>query len=485
MSLTTAGGVRVTGAWTRAGLGSCVRVEGAEKLDDIIFDCGVCEPECLKAGFVFISHGHVDHIGACVMHARAKMLTSRQSIYYVPTESVGPLDEARVAFSKMDGKDIPMNIVPLKPGDVVKVNSNLIVKVFPTIHRVPSQGYALYKRTNGSLLPQYTHLSGREIGELKKTGVVITSDDIESLELVYTGDTVFEGLIQPCSEFIFNSPILIMELTYLDGERQKSIDRGHIHLQDVVENAHRFNNQQIIFVHLSERYGPHGKALMMLKDGLPSDILTRSLVSLRSFGSGEHLTKIANVDFNKRRADVGWGWGRQIGNGIPTYRKGKVQITQQFNCNIGVNSGNSSSSSSHQGNRVMDNDLSLHYNTVNSSRTVRVNTHSTKNENLFGNHSSSSSSSRSDNNDNSNDNNEINSFATKEILVGQEVNVNLLNKMDEGDDTSIYSHETSYERGRGRGRGSARGNNNYRGRGGRHLSYSFRGRGGRGHTQIN
>ena len=312
MSLTTSGGIRVTGAWTRAGLGSCVRVEGPNKFDDILFDCGVCEAECIRAGFVFVSHGHVDHIGACVMHARAKMLTSRQAIYYVPVESVGPLEEARIAFSKMDGKDIPMKIVPIVPGDSVNVNSDLIVKVFRTIHRVPSQGYALYKRRTGSLLEEYLNVPSNEIRELKRNGVQITYGNTESLELVYTGDTVFEALMLPCNKFIFESSILILELTYLDGDKTKAIDRGHIHLDDIVHNCEMFKNQQIVFVHLSERYAPHSKALNMLRDGLPASILERSVVSLRSFGSGEHLTKISNVDWNKRRAEVGWGWGRQV-----------------------------------------------------------------------------------------------------------------------------------------------------------------------------
>jgi ribonuclease Z len=312
MSLTTSGGIKVTGAWTRAGLGSCVRVEGPNKFDDILFDCGVCEAECVRAGFVFISHGHVDHIGACVMHARAKMLTSRQAIYYVPVESVGPLEDARIAFSKMDGKDIPMKIIPIGPGDSINVSSDLIVKVFRTIHRVPSQGYALYKRTIGSLLEQYLNIPNIEIRELKRSGVQIRSEDTESLELVYTGDTVFEALMLPCNKFVLEAPILILELTYLDGDKSKAIDRGHIHLDDIVQNSEMFKNQQIVFVHLSERYAPYSKALNMLRDGLPANILDRSVVSLRSFGSGEHLTKVSNVDWNKRRAEVGWGWGRQV-----------------------------------------------------------------------------------------------------------------------------------------------------------------------------
>ena len=310
MSITTTGGIRVSGAWTRAGLGSCVRVEGPNKHDDILFDCGVCEPECLSAGFVFISHGHVDHIGASIMHARGKMLTSRQSIYNVPTESVEPLEEARRAFSKMDGKDILMNIVPLKPGDVISIGADISVRVFPTIHRVPSQGYALYKKSRGGLLKQYSNLSSQEIGELRRSGTKLTHEDTESLEFVYTGDTVFEGLMQPCNQFIFSAAILVLELTYLDGDRTKAVDRGHIHLMDVVENSNLFKNEQIIFVHLSERYAPHGRALKMLRDGLPSEMIDRCAVSLRSFGSGEHLTRLSNVDWKKRNAEVGWGWGK-------------------------------------------------------------------------------------------------------------------------------------------------------------------------------
>ena len=310
MSITTSEGIKVSGAWTRAGLGSCVRVEGPNKHDDILFDCGVCEPECLSAGFVFISHGHCDHIGASIMHARGKMLTSRQSIYYVPTESVEPLQEARVAFSKMDGKDILMNIVPVKPGDVVSIGTDISVRVFPTIHRVPSQGYALYKKFRGGLLKQYSNLSSKEIGELRKSGERLTHEDTESLEFVYTGDTVFEGLMQPCNQFIFSAAILVLELTYLDGDRKKAVDRGHIHLHDIVENAHLFKNEQIVFVHLSERYAPHSRALNMLRDGLPAEIIDRCAVSLRSFGSGEHLTRLSNIDWKKRNADVGWGWGK-------------------------------------------------------------------------------------------------------------------------------------------------------------------------------
>ena len=322
----TSGGVRVTGAWTRAGLGSCIRVQGANKQDDLLFDCGVCEPDTISAGFVFISHGHVDHIGASVMHARSKALTKKTATYYVPVDSVGPLEEARAAFSKLDGGDIPMNIVPLQPGESVVVNGELVVKAFPTVHRVPSQGYALYKRTRSkALLPEYTHRK-HEIEELRRQGLQVYAEtSAETLELVYTGDTTFDGLLDERNRFIFSAQILIMELTYLDGERSRAVDRGHVCIDDVIEHAQLFTTcDHVVFCHISERYAPHGKALSILREKLPEDFAARCSVSLRSFGSGEHLTSLAAVDFGKRSAEVGWGSATRVGADIVYCCHGRV-----------------------------------------------------------------------------------------------------------------------------------------------------------------
>ena len=277
-SFTTTGGLQITGAWTRAGLGSCIRVQGLNKQEDLLFDCGVCEAETIAAGFVFISHGHVDHIGGSVSHARNKVMTSKSAVYYVPVDNVAALEEARAAFSKLDGRDIPMNIVPCQPGDCIEVNDKLVVRVFPTVHRVPSQGYAVYRRTRSKqLLAEYSELKGPAIGELKKQGIEAFQHVFsETLELVYTGDTTFAGLLDETTRFIFTAQILIMELTYLDGDKSRAIDRGHVHISDIVDNAPLFAGcQHVVFCHLSERYAPYGKALDMLREKLPSELASR------------------------------------------------------------------------------------------------------------------------------------------------------------------------------------------------------------------
>ena len=65
--------------------------------------------------------GHVDHIGACITHARSKALRGYHSTYYVPSQCVGPLKDAQKAFSSLDGHDIPMEIESLgKKGILIR-----------------------------------------------------------------------------------------------------------------------------------------------------------------------------------------------------------------------------------------------------------------------------------------------------------------------------------------------------------------------------
>jgi len=77
-----------------------------------------------------------------------------------------------------------------------------------------------------------------------------------SFAQVYTGDTTLSGLLQYDSNaFIFRSHTLIIEMTYLDGEKAKAEKYGHVHIEDIVENAHLFYEvEHLVFVHLSQKY---------------------------------------------------------------------------------------------------------------------------------------------------------------------------------------------------------------------------------------
>lgn len=203
-----------------------------------------------------------------------------------------------------------MNIQSLAPGAQIQLNRNMIVKAFPTVHRVPSQGYALYSIKKGSLLSEYSNLNGIELQELKKRGATITSPDIPQLEIVYTGDTTIEFLNLPENSFILHAPVLVMELTYIDGERSKAQTYGHIHLDDIIDNANLFENiGEIIFVHFSQRYS-FSKILQILQSRLPAALCHKVRCNLSSFGATEPLTSLVDDRYSAEvTANIaGWGW---------------------------------------------------------------------------------------------------------------------------------------------------------------------------------
>jgi len=74
---------------------------------------------------------------------------------------------------------------------------------------------------------EYIDLSKEAIRELRLNGENIYADPYDTLELIYTGDTSIEGFLLPENEFIFKAPILITELTYLEGDRSKAIGKKY------------------------------------------------------------------------------------------------------------------------------------------------------------------------------------------------------------------------------------------------------------------
>lgn len=254
-----------------------------------MFDCGNLEEVTLSARHVFITHGHIDHIGACICHARAKSLNSTSVTYYVPPSCVEGLIQAKQSFELLEGKEIPMKIIGISPNETVQITKSYKVLAFPTLHRVPSQGYAIIYCHNAGLLPSYSQCTQQEISALHQQGVVVNSI-IESVEIVYTGDTVFNALLVPELSFLFTSEILIIEMTYLDGDRNKVAKHCHVHLDDFLENCELFQNQQVIFMHLSSRYGTGYRVLDILKKRLPSELLSRCAVGLKSFGFNQSVT---------------------------------------------------------------------------------------------------------------------------------------------------------------------------------------------------
>jgi len=70
----------------------------------------------------------------------------------------------------------------------------------------------------------------------------------------YTGDTTFAGLLRSGRAF-FEVPILIMECTFMFGDRDKATNHQHIYVEDIVLHAGEFCDVQVlILTHIADSY---------------------------------------------------------------------------------------------------------------------------------------------------------------------------------------------------------------------------------------
>ncbi|CAH0475801.1 unnamed protein product [Peronospora belbahrii] len=218
-----------------AGIESCCYVDAI----DVAFDLGCLVDRVVSKSHVFITHGHIDHIGALMAHAaRRALLKQHPAQYYVPAHLVPHLNSICQSTAAMQGDaPFPARIMPLEAFDEVQVSSKYVVRAVPTTHRVPSLGYILYEKKN-RLKPEYRLLPRQEIAVLRRSGHETSFVQLTP-EIAYTGDTTIEAFTAAADNELTNDllrvKVLITEATYADSKMtvQDAVDRGHMHLDQV------------------------------------------------------------------------------------------------------------------------------------------------------------------------------------------------------------------------------------------------------------
>lgn len=240
----------------------------------VLLDVGLPLRSFAAADNIFLSHGHVDHMGGLLglLGVRGMMQKPTPPRLFGPAEIADDLDELLRVASRLQRFPLAVSYVPMSPGDEICVSPGLFVRAFRTHHPVPSLGFQFLRKVQ-KLRPEFVGLDGRDIKERKLRG-----EDLfvvaEHLELAYATDTLLRVI--DTNPAMLKSRVLVMECTFFDEQKPLKVSRAgcHIHLDELIEAHARFENEHIVLMHPSQIYSPR-EAREILARRCPPNLLAR------------------------------------------------------------------------------------------------------------------------------------------------------------------------------------------------------------------
>ena len=241
-------GLNILGA-SIAGVHTCFIIPDLK----VSFDVGQGLPFALNIQTFLISHGHMDHAAGIPYIISQKALTSQKpGRFYMPEHMLEPMDHIMKSWQRMEGHHYEYDFVGNKAETFYDINAIYGFKIFPTFHRIPSNGYTIFRK-NKKLKKEFESLNRFELIELRKKGVEL-EEHITNPLISFTGDTKIEFL-DGCS-WLKKSQTLFLEVTYAEGNKtvQDARDWGHIHIDEVLPRLPDLECEKIVLIHLSSRH---------------------------------------------------------------------------------------------------------------------------------------------------------------------------------------------------------------------------------------
>jgi ribonuclease Z len=231
------------------GIETCIEVPSYK----LAFDVGRCSRTVIARPTILFTHAHADHMGSVVQHAALRAMRRMEPpTYVVPRENVAAFRDMFEAWRALDRSDLPHRVVALGPGEEHALGRGLVAEAFRSPHSAPCQGYVVWREAR-RLRQDLVGLPGEELGRRRRAG-----EEIEHLEripeLAFTGDTKIDVLDR--QPVLCRVRRLILEVTFLDDrvDVASAREKGHVHLDEVIERAEQFENEALLLTHFSARY---------------------------------------------------------------------------------------------------------------------------------------------------------------------------------------------------------------------------------------
>lgn len=240
---------------------------------DFMFDVGIAPRSFVGVSNLALSHGHADHSGALVtllgIRGLSKVPPPR---IFLPAEIAEDVRQGVSHFNLAQSRGLPLELMPMVPGQEFAIAPDLRLIAFRTLHTVPSLGYRLV-RVVRKLKAEWLHLSGPEIKQRRELGEDLFEEVLRP-EVAYATDTLIDVLDKEPE--LYRSKILILECTFLDERkgRKECRDKCHIHLDEILERADRFENEHLVLMHFSQLYRP-SEVFEILERRVPPHLAAR------------------------------------------------------------------------------------------------------------------------------------------------------------------------------------------------------------------